>query len=104
MTGKNNANKVGAHGRQEHPTASQINDIQNTQGPPVKHNPKDHNFSEERDTMRPKRGMQHVQQKAVEMKLDGRDEPHVDLHMHGERDDEDKMPVPPAEKKAGMRT
>ena len=96
----------------EHPTSSQINDIQKSQGPPVKKfdpsckGDRDREFSEQRDTMKPEKGMMMPQQKAKELKEDGRaDEAKgIDLEIHGERDDEKQMPVPPAEKKAGMRT
>ena len=85
-------------------TSSAIEAQKNSQGPKVDRTKQERNidrdFSEQRDTLKPQDGVQMAQQKAVEMKEQGREGPKIDLSADTERTD---MPVPPAEIKGGMR-
>jgi hypothetical protein len=136
MTKLTNAQKFG-HGdcsgavdRPAHPTKAGINDIKRNQGPVVDRSPKDVQFQEQRDTMRPKHGQKLPQQQAAHTAESEKGESYlshdigvsssriclthpalhtstdkqrsIDMHLRGERDNDD-LPVPPAEVRGGMR-
>ncbi|EEC46984.1 predicted protein [Phaeodactylum tricornutum CCAP 1055/1] len=109
MTKLTNAQKFG-HGdcsgavdRPAHPTKAGINDIKRNQGPVVDRSPKDVQFQEQRDTMRPKHGQKLPQQQAAHTAESEKDKQRsIDMHLRGERDNDD-LPVPPAEVRGGMR-